>query len=527
MKDEGPDVLAVDLGTSGCKCALVSLGGRVRSWAFEPVTTTTVGPDGAEQDPQEWWRAFVVAGRQAVSQAGTEVVAVCVSAQSEVTVAVDRGGRPLRPALLWWDMRGREALRRRAGGGLLKVAGYDPLKLLRWIRLTGGAPSLSGKDPAGHMLLIQDQWPEVYEQTHRFLNAADYLNFRLTGRMAATPDSILTSWVTDNRDPGAVSYHDGLIRSLDLDREKLPEIVGCTDVLGPIRHGVAAEVGLPEGIPVVAGSIDVSAAAVGSGAVDMGRVHLYVGTSSWLGAHVPRKRTDLGSQIAAVPCAQADRYLMIAMQSAGGSNLSFLRDRILGPTDERLALEEERDAYQALDRLAEAVPAGARGLLYTPWLSGERCPRDEATLRAGLLNLSSSHAREDTVRAVLEGVAFNTRWMLGPVRRFLGGGEPPDITAVGGGGASALWCQIFADVLNVPIRQVESPLQANALGSAFIAGVGLGEGRFEDVPRLVRTARIHEPRQENRAVYDDAYGAFVEVYDRLAPLYRRLNEARP
>ncbi len=530
MQEERSHVLAIDLGTSGCKCAAVSLSGRVASWAFEPVATATVGRDGAEQSPEEWWRAFRAAAGTVVSQCrhlSLEIVAACASAQSEVTVAVDGDGNPLHPALLWLDMRGRDAIRRRAGSGPFRVAGYGPWKLQRWLRVTGGVPALSGKDSAAHMLFIKEQRPAIYERTHKFLNALDYLNFRLTGRMAATPDSILTSWVTDNRNPRRVRYHDGLIRTLDLDRDKLPDLVGCAETIGPMRASVAHEIGLPAAIPVVAGSVDVSAAAVGSGAIAHGQVHLYLGTSSWLAAHVPRKKTHLFSHIAAVPCAPADRYLMIALQEAGGSNLSFLRDRVFFHQDELLRPEERPDVYRVLDGIADRVPAGSRGLVYTPWLFGERCPVDDPTVRGGLLNLSMQHTREDIIRAVLEGVALNTRWTLGPVRRFLRGYAVDEITVVGGGGASEVWCQVFADVLDLPIRQIESPIQANAIGSALIAGVALGSLAFDDAPALARTRRVYAPNPRQRGVYDDAYETFVEVYRRLAPLYRRLNREPP
>jgi len=517
-------VLAVDLGTSGCKCALVGLDGIVRKWAFRPIPLHIVDQVGAEQAPEDWWSAFTGAAREVIGakpELGGEIAAISCSCQGECTVPVDRAGKPLHRAMSWIDMRGSDAIRGRAGNRLFALAGYNPFKLWRWISRAGGAPALSGKDPAGHMAFIQDAWPAVYDQTYKFLNALDYMNLRLTGRFVATVDSILTSWVTDNRNADNIHYDRKLVAQSGIAMEKLPNIVRCTDVLGPLCASAAEEIGLSKDTLVVAGSVDNSAAAVGSGAVRDGQAHLYIGTSSWLGAHVPFKKTDVVAQIASVPCAVNGRYLAIALQSSAGSNLSFLCDKILFHQDE-LGGERPPDAYSILDKIAASVPAGARGLLYMPWLFGERSPVDDPSLRAGLLNMSLQHSREDVTRAFLEGVALNTRWMAAPFYRFLG--KPVNqVTMVGGGATSDVWCQIFADVLGIPIRQMESPIQANAIGAALIGYVGIGALSYDDVPSLSRIRRTYLPDAGRKAVYDECFENFELAYKRLAPLYRRLN----
>ncbi len=520
-------VLAVDLGTSGCKCALVSTTGSVLGWSFRPVKLYIEGVS-AEQDPNDWWQAFLDTAGELLARDPAlrrRVIAVCCSTQGEGTVAVDRSGQALARAMVWLDMRGAASIAKRVRGPLFNVAGYAPARLWRWLRLTGGVPALSGKDPAGHMSYLQDQEPALYEQTYKFLNVLDYMNLRLTGRFCATSDSILTSWVTDNRDAAAVRYDRGLIGMLGIDADKLPELVRSTDVLGPLLPAVADALGLPGNVPVVAGSIDNSAVGVGACAVRDFDAHLYLGTSSWLGAHVPFKKTDIVNKIASVPCAINGRYLAMAMQSAAGANLSFLRDRILFHPDGLLSDEQRPDVYEVLDQIAARVPAGARGLIYTPWLFGERTPVDDTSLRAGLLNMSLEHSREDIIRAFLEGVALNTRWMLESFDRFTGR-RPEGITAVGGGAQSDVWCQVMADVTGCPIRQPDAPIQANALGAAFIGAVGIGALRFEDLPDLPRNYRVYEPSPANRSVYDDGYATFKEVHRRLAPLYQRINAHR-
>jgi xylulokinase len=519
-----PMILAVDLGTSGCKCALVTLEGQVLGWAFRPVALHIEGVS-AEQDPQDWWRAFIEAAAELFSRDTAwraHVVAVCCSTQGEGTVPVDKAGEPLGRGIVWLDMRGAASIARRVRGKVVNVAGYSPTKLLRWLRLTGGAPALSGKDPAGHMTYLRDSQPSVYERTFKFLNVLDYMNLRLTGRFCATADSILTSWVTDNRNATAVRYDTGLIQLLGIDADKLPELVSSTEVLGPLLPQIADLLGLRAGTRVVAGAIDNSAVAIGSGAIGDRDVHLYMGTSSWLGSHVPFKKTDLRNKIASVPCAVRGRYLAVALQSAGGANLSFLRDRILFHADELSADEQRPSFYRTLGGIAERVPAGARGLIYTPWLFGERTPVDDTSLRAGLINLSLEHTREDIIRAFLEGVALNTRWMLEPFARFVG--KPPvAITMVGGGAQSDVWCQVMADVTGCAIRQPQAPIQANALGAAFIGAAGIGALSFQEASAFLRVQRLYEPNEAHRSIYAERFATFKEVHRRLRPLYRRLN----
>ena len=427
--------------------------------------------------------------------------------------------------ILWMDMRGAAHLRRQFGG-VATMQGMSLPRIRRWIRLTGGMPSPTGKDPAAHMLLVRDAFPEVYERTFKFLNVLDYLNLRLTGRFVATFDSILTSWVTDNRDADDVRYDAGLVKDCGIAADKLPEIVKCTEVLGALTPAAAEALGLAPGTQVVAGAIDNTAAAVGAGAVADYAAHLYVGTSSWVCAHVPFKRTDIFRSLASVPCAVPGRWLLTALQATAGGNLTFLRDNILYHKDELLAAEKQPDVFKIFDQMAARVPPGSNGVLYTPWIWGERAPVDDRTLRAGLYNLSLEHTRADIVRAFLEGVALNTRWLMGPVQKFLR--RPIEtLNLVGGGASSAVWCQIFADVLGVTVHQVKDPIQGNARGAAWIAAAGLGEIGFADVPELVELERVFEPQAVNRAVYDERYQTFLEIHKRMRPLYRRVNRDSP
>jgi xylulokinase len=349
------------------------------------------------------------------------------------------------------------------------------------------------------------------------------MNLRLTGEFVASFDSILTSWVTDNRDPDEVQYDESLIHSLGIDREKLPSIVACTKVVGTLRREVAETLGLSSTVKVVAGAIDNTAAAIGAGTVEDYLPHLYIGTSSWIAAHVPFKKTDLFSNLASIPCAMPGRYLLTALQATAGGNLTYLRDNILYHKDELLQEADVPDIFKVLDQIADRVPAGANGVMYTPWIWGERAPVEDRTLRAGLYNLSLNNTREDIIRAFLEGIAFNTRWLLAPVEKFLGR-KVNTIHIVGGGAQSDVWCQIFADVMNVEIKQVAEPIYANARGAAWIAAVGLGEIKFSDIPQLVQFKRTYQPQPPTRRLYEAKFEVFQQIYKQMKNVYRQLNK---
>jgi xylulokinase len=520
-----PVILAVDLGTSGIKVALITVNGTVLGCETEPVQLYLTADGGVEQSPDEWWTVFLTAAGRLLKRglvSPEQVRGVCCSTQGEGTIPVDRDGRALMNCVMWMDMRGSPSLKKQFRG-LINVTGAGLIKTLNWIRLTGGMPSMTGKDPAAHMLFIRDTFPEIYSRTYKFLNVLDFMNLRLTGRFVATYDSILTSWVSDNRDPNHIHYDAGLVRSSGVDREKLPDIVPCTAVIGALLPQVAEQLNLPGNVQVVAGAIDNSAAAIGAGTVEDYLPHLYIGTSSWMAAQVPNIKTDFFSSMASVPHAVPGRYLLTALQSTAGGNLIFLRDKIIYNKDELLQEAHVPDIFKVLDQIAERVPAGANGVLYTPWIWGERAPVDDKNLRAGLYNLSLHNNREDIIRAFLEGIAFNTLWLMKPVENFMGR-KVRRIHIVGGGAQSDVWCQIFADVLNVEIKQMADPIYANARGAAWIGAAGLGQITLPDVQSMAQVKQIYLPNPQNTGLYRERFKIFTRIYSQMKDIYHDLNQ---
>jgi len=268
----------------------------------------------------------------------------------------------------------------------------------------------------------------------------------------------------------------------------------------------------------------VQSAAIGSGAVRDYEGHLYVGTSSWLTCHIPFKKTDIAHNMAAIPSAIPGRYLIGNEQETAGACLKFLRDNILYHEDELLAELHVPDVYKIFDRIVADTPAGSDRVLFTPWLYGERTPVEDHALRGGLHNVSLQTTRAHIIRAVFEGVAYNARWLLDAVEGFI---KRPfaALNFIGGGANSDVWCQIFADVLNRPIRQVQDPIEANARGAGLLGAVALGYLAFDDIPARIQIAHTYQPDPAHRALYDELFAEFLNIYKSNRKIYARLNRA--
>ncbi len=517
-------ILAIDLGTGGPKVALISTDGDIAGHEFESVDLHLLPDGGAEQDPAEWWQAVSLAAKRLLSRRlvpPDQIVAISCTAQWMGTVAVDREGGHLMNAITWMDTRGAKDAER-VTGGFPKIAGYGARKLWRWLRVTGGVPSRTGKDSLCHILYLQSERPDVYRQAYKFLEPVDYLNFRLTGKAAASFDTISGHWLTDNRDLANVRYDESLLSMAGVDRDKLPDLLPTGAILGTISTDIAAEFGLPADVQVVMGTPDTESAAIGSGAVADFQPHLYIGTSSWLTCHVPFKKTDVINSITTLPSGIPGRYLVATEQDTAGACLTLLRDQVFWPQDEISSVAAPEDALELFNRAAERVAAGSGKLIFTPWLNGERTPIEDHFARGGFFNQSMTTTRAHMIRAVFEGVAYNTRWMHEHVERFVKR-RMDDISFIGGGAISDVWCQIHADVLNRTIRQAKEPRLANVRGAAFAASVALGYLTFEDVPDRVEFSKTYKPTPEHRAIYDELYGEFLSIYKNNKRSYARLN----
>lgn len=527
-------VLGVDLGTGGPKVVLATTDGVLLGHEAEKVPLVLLAGGGAEQDPDAWWHAIVTATRRLLARdlaPADSVAAICMSSQWGGVVPVDAHGRHLHHALIWMDGRGADHARALTSGGVtVPGSGYNARALREWIAKTGGAPSRSGKDPVGQTQWLRHERPDAYAGAAHLLDVPEYLTMRLTGRPVAGFDTAALRWCSDNRDPSAVTWDPALARRCGIDVAKLPELVRPATVVGTLLPDVADQLGLSTQVQVVAGTGDTTAAAVGAGAVEDYAGHLYVGTSAWLSAHVPFKRTDVLRNIASLPAVVPDRYWIATVQDVAGKAIDWLIDHVVYPDDGMLdARPAPDDALERLNALARTSPPGSNGVVFAPWLNGERTPVDDPYVRGGWFNVSLATTRADLARSVFEGIALNARWMKEAVERFLRR-ELPDgfaeLTFIGGGARSALWCQTLADVLGCTIRQAEDPVLANARGAALIASVGIGALTWSDIPARVHIAESYHPDPDRKAVHDRQYRTFTALYRKNRRTYARHNAPR-
>ena len=497
-------VLAIDLGNGGPKVAAVTDEGQILAVTHRPVDVQ-IGLDGeATQDASQWWERLGEAVRELTGIVGSDAVAVAITGQWGSTVPVDASGEPVGPVLLWADTRARKHMREVVGGAV-SVQGFSPQKVIPWVRITGGAPTPSGADPTGHSLLLQREMPEVYAKARWLLEPVDYLGMRLTGRAAATPASMILSWLTDNRIGAEPAYVDALVRKARRDPDRLPPLLPMGSILGSVLPEVASDLGIRAGIPVACGLPDLHAAILGSGAIDPYATHIAVSTTSWISARVPFKRTDVLHSIATVPGFDSRMPVIANNQEIGGAALRWLHEQVFD------------DDYDALTAAAATAPAGSEGVMFAPWLNGERSPVEDKDVRGAFVGLSLRTDRATMIRAAMEGVALNSRWLFDVYEKFCKHRISP-VRILGGGAQSDLWCAMYAGALDRPIEQVEQPRDAQLVGVAQWARVCLGETTLAEAASRVRVAQVFEPADCDRQVYQEAYAQYRGLYKRLKGL---------
>ena len=511
------NILAVDVGTSEVKAAVVSHQGVIRDCARSGLGVLHPAPTWAEQDPNAWWHAIGTAVRELWRRAPERresVTGLVFSCQMFGVLPVDVDGKPLMNAMIWLDTRSRDQARAMVDG-FPKVAGYGLRAVLTWLFETNGAPNLAGRDTISKYVWLREQRPEVWERTHKLLDVKDYLLLRTTGRTVTTYDLASGGWLFRTR-KGRLGWSERILRRLDLDTSRLPEVIRSTEVAGFLQEEAAADLGIAPGTPVIAGAGDVPSCAIGSGAVRDGEVHVYLGTSSWVASHRDDRCVNPFAATGTLCAAELGKYILIATQETAGASMEWLRRNLLG----------EGYDYERINALVEDAPPGAGGVFFFPWLMGERVPVDDSSVRGGFVNLSLDHDRGHVLRAVFEGVALNTRWAFGVVEKLLGE-RVPHVRITGGGAQSDVWCQIVADVLGRPVQRVANPQFCGVRGAALIALRALGEiPRLEDTGHLVEITDVFEPDPDAVRLYDARFATYVDFYRRNHGWFRLLNEGR-
>jgi len=507
-------ILAVDLGNGGPKVAVLDLHDHLLAVCVRPVSVK-IGLDGtATQDANEWWDQVLIGAREAISLSNVDPAglrAVAVTGQWGSTVPVDSKGTPVGDVLLWSDNRGEKYMREIIGGPI-NYQGFAPHRVIPWVRKTGGGPTPSGADPTGHSMVLQREMKSTYDRAAYLLEPIDYLGMRFTGIAGATPASMILSWITDNRLGKPVQYDAGLVRRAHRDPSKLPPLRPTGSVLGTLLPEVAQALGVQTNVPVICGIPDLHSAVIGSGAVDPFDTHITISTTAWIGARVPFKKTDILHSIASVPGLDNNFPLVANNHETGGSALRWLKENIF-----------KGESYEETLTKAQSAPAGSEGLIFTPWLNGERSPVDDKKIRASFINMSLRTDEPMMIRAVMEGVAFNSRWLFDSYEKFLGR-KTPKVRIIGGGAQSDLWCQMHAYALNRPVERPADPRDAQLKGVASWARICLGELSLGDAGRQAIVTETFLPDGPDAKIYVDLYQEYKDLYSTLKKTHHRLNK---
>ena len=478
-------LLGLDLGTGSVKALLLEPNGAVSGEGSCSYAVRSSKPGWAESRPEEWWGAVGEASRQAIGR-GSGVTGIGLSGQMHGVVLSSPDGRPLRPAILWADTRSTGQLHAYRG------LGVDARRRL------ANPPAAGMAGPT--LLWLRDNEPKFYGNARWALQSKDWLRMRLTGDALAEPTDASATLLYD---PGADHWDYEVVEELGLRSDFLAPLVASTDVAGELTREAAEHLGLREGLPVAAGAADTAAAMLGSGLLEPGLVQLTVGTGAQIVAPVGRPAPDFRSRTHLYRAVAPNLfYSMAAIQNAGLA-LEWAR-RVLGASWEEVYEE------------AFAVPAGAEGATFLPYLSGERTPHLDPGSRGAWIGLGLGHGRGHLLRAALEGVAFALREGLEALEAA--GVSAPEIRLAGGGATREPWRQLLADVLARPLLLLPGDISANASarGAALLAGIASSvyDSVDETLALAPKPERTIQPGEDAPA-YEVAYARYREVYPRL------------
>ncbi len=503
-------ILSHDLGTSGNKAAFVTLGGEVVSTAYQEYEVNSPKPGWAEQNPEVWWKAVVNTTQELQSKTKMEnykVEGVSFDAMLLSAIPVDEEGKPLRPAIIWLDTRAKEE-----SDEYLNICDIEEMLEKDVI------PPLSPKDPIPKYMWIKDNEPEVFENTYKFLEAKGFLIQKCTSKFVTDPSAAsLTGTYSLSKRERIPDF----ARIVGISPEKFPEIRESTDIIGGLTEKASEKLGLSEGIPVICGSGDPTASAIGSGAVRNGEPHMYLGSSGWIALHTEDLDFKL-SGVGTICSADPEKFLLIGQSERWASWYWWFKNGLSEKEKER-GKWKKISTFGIMDRRAEKAPSGSEGLLFVPRMSGERCPFIDPMIRGGFLNLSFSHDKNDMIRSVLEGVAYNIRWIKEEIVEM--GHKVNEINAIGGGAKSELWLQIMADVLNEKVRKMPNPDYAGCIGTSLTAALGLGYyDDFSDFEDVFDVEEVFSPKEENVERYDEMYKQFKKVQENISSVCSAINE---
>lgn len=498
-------LLAHDLGTSGNKATLFKETGQIVESEVFPYKTYYSAGNHAEQNPHDWWTAVTSATRALVAKIDpSDIAAVSFSGQMQGCTCVDKNGEPLYNSLIWADQRATKE----ADDLLTRL----PLK--EFYRIAGHR--MSAANSIAKLMWIKRNLPDVYKKTYKMLNAKDYIIFKLTGKF-------LTEYTdasgTCGMDLIRHEWSEQIFDAAELDMNMMPDLYNSTDIAGYVTQAAATECGLLEGTPIVCGGGDGVAAGVGAGCIDINDTYCCMGTSAWVAAtHSAPILDDKMTAYNFAHMISKDLYMPCGAMSACGPSYDWFIGNFAAE-ESRLSKIMGVKVYDIMNLKVAKSPAGAKGLLFLPYLLGERSPRWNPEAKGTFIGITVDHTKGDMLRAVLEGVSLN----LSVVLDLYKSQYPVNKVTIIGGCADDTWSQICADVYNVKCNKINYDREATSIGAAVAAGVGVGMFRdFTAVNKFIEVTKTYYPNAKNamkyqkiKPIFDEAYHTLVSVYSQL------------
>ena len=526
-------VISYDIGTTGVKTCIFEIDETIKllGAGMEGYKLYVMPGGGAEQDPDEWWSAMCSTTKTALSQCDItpdmiEGISFCSQAQG--LVLVDKDGVPVHRAFSYMDQRATEQIKKGMQYGP-QISGGNIFKLIPSLLITKAA-ALSVKDPVWKYHWVKDNEPENFKRVHKWLDVKEYLISRMTGRFVMTRDSAFGTLLYDVRD-GHGCWSPKVCKLLGVDMKHLPEIVDSTAKVGGLSAKAAEELGLAEGTAVFGGGMDASLIGVGAGAVELGDTHIYQGTSGWVSTVTDKSLVDINAMIAAIVGVENGRYNYFAELETAGKCLEWVKDHLaldeIGIYLEKKHVAESQETiytslYDYLSKVIDETPAGSGGVVFTPWLHGNRCPFEDPNSRGMFFNISLETGKTELIRSVIEGVCFHMRWFIETQENKIKTSDA--IRFVGGGALSDVTCQILADITGRKVETVDSPQNVGAVGAAVVMAVGLGViDNMAQAKKLIPVRKSFTPNPTNKAVYDRNFAVYKTLYKNNKEAFAALN----
>lgn len=491
--------LGIDVGTGGSRAVLINANGEViASATVEHIAFASPEIGWAEQNAEDWWKASSEAIRRILKDENIkaeEIGAIGLSGQMHGAVFLDESDKVLRPSIIWCDQRTEKQCRDLTG----RIGAEKLIELV-------SNPALPNFTLT-KMLWVRENEPEIWNKTRTVLLPKDYLRFRLTGDKATDVSDASGTLLLDVQNR---KWSSELLAAVDMNESLLPKLYESAEITGTISARCAAETGLKEGTKVVAGAGDNAAGAIGMGIVSVGAVSATIGTSGVVFAVTDKPSIDLRGRIHTFCHAVPNRWHVTGVTQAAGLSFRWFRDNFAAG-----------ESYDDLVESAKKISVGADGLIWTPYLMGERTPHVNSSVRASLIGLTASHTKAHVVRAILEGVAFSLRDAIEIFKQL---NIPIENIRLGGGATSPLWRQIQADVYGQKVEIVEAK-EGAAYGAALLAGVSADAWKTIDeaCEKTIHVAEQIEPNEKSVGILNHQYQAFQKVYSSLSSVMEILN----